>query len=179
MYDEKGEKETVMAAEKKIRVVPDPVYRSTDISEIELIRPLWEQLNDHHRRRARAFRNMYDQWTFDDRKKHFTRVAALGPLRIDLAADPLTGRYIGYCISSLSPEKTGEIESVFVVEDYRQRGVGKTLLARALSWLDTSGSVRNRVSVADGNEEASSFYWKFGFYPRMTVLEQKNTDSWE
>ena len=98
MYDEKGEKETVMAAEKKIRVVPDPVYRSTDISEIELIRPLWEQLNDHHRQRARAFRNMYDQWTFDDRKKHFIRVAALGPLRIDLAADPLTGRYIGYCI---------------------------------------------------------------------------------
>ena len=32
---------------------------------------------------------------------------------------------------------------------------------------------RARVSVGDGNEVAWVFYRKFGFYPRMTVLEQK------
>ncbi len=76
-------------------------------------------------------------------------------------------------MSLLSQEKTGEIESIFVEEGYRSRGIGSALVERALAWLDTNDSVRNRVSIADGNEAAFSFYKKFGFYPRMTVLEQK------
>ncbi|MBN2735100.1 MAG: hypothetical protein JXQ82_09630 [Methanomicrobiaceae archaeon] len=48
-----------------------------------------------------------------------------------------------------------------------------TLILRALSWLDKNGSVENRVPVANGNEAAFSFYQKFGFYPRRTILEQK------
>ena len=150
------------------------IYRSTDISEIDLICPLREQLNDHHRANARLFHDLYSQWSFDDRKEYFSGVAAVGFLRIELAYDPVSCQYIGYCVSSLSPEKSGEIESIFVEDQFRQRGVGKTLLNRALTWLDTNGSVRNRVSVADGNEEAFSFYREFGFYPRMTVLEQKH-----
>lgn len=148
-------------------------YRSTDVTEVDLIRPLWEQLNDHHRANARAFRDLYSEWTFDDRKKYFTQVAAAGLLRIDLAVDTASGRYIGYCISSLSPEKKGEIESIFVEDRYRKQGSGNALLERALSWLDANGSVRNRASIADGNEEVFSFYRNLGFHPRMTVFEQK------
>jgi diamine N-acetyltransferase len=70
-------------------------------------------------------------------------------------------------------QQTGEIESVFVRERYRAMGVGSTLVASALAWLDEHGSVRNRVSVADGNEDVFAFYRKFHFYRRMTVLEQK------
>ncbi|MGB9177302.1 MAG: hypothetical protein WCB46_11295 [Methanoregula sp.] len=39
--------------------------------------------------------------------------------------------------------------------------------------MDTIGMVGKRVSVGDGNAAAWAFYRKFGFYPRMTVLEQK------
>ena len=46
-------------------------------------------------------------------------------------------------------------------------------MTRAIAWLDNAGAVRKRVSVAYGNEAAGTFYRKFGFYPRMTVLEQK------
>jgi GNAT superfamily N-acetyltransferase len=76
-------------------------------------------------------------------------------------------------VSSLSAEKAGEIESIFVEESYRAGGIGSTFLTRALAWLDENGSVRNRVSVSDGNEGVWDFYKKFGFYPRLTVLEQK------
>jgi len=151
----------------------DIEYSSTDISEIELVRPLWIKLNDHHHAHARAFRSQYEQWTFDDRKAQFEKIAAAGSLRVDLALDPETGRYIGYCVSSLSQEKAGEIESIFVEKDYRSRGIGSALVTRALAWLDENGSIRNRVPVADGNEEALEFYRRFGFYPRMTVLELK------
>ncbi len=99
-------------------------YRTTDIKDIELVRPLWVRLNDHHQANARAFRSHYEQWTFNDRKAYFRKVAAAGSLRIDLALDPEVGRYVGYCISSLSQEKTGEIESVFIEKAYRSHGIG-------------------------------------------------------
>ena len=150
-------------------------YRATDISGIDLIQPLWILLNEHMRERATTFRSHFEQITFDDRKKHFEKVAATGLLRVDLAFDQLqNGRYVGYCVSSLSPEMVGEIESIFIREGYRSLGIGSTLVNRALAWFGENGSVRNRVSVSDGNEAAWSFYKKFGFYPRMMVLEQKN-----
>ena len=46
-------------------------------------------------------------------------------------------------------------------------------MIRALAWFDEHGSIRNRVSVGNGNEEVLDFYKKFGFFPRMTVLERK------
>ena len=149
-------------------------YRNTDIRDIELIRPLWIQLNDYMHSKAETFRSHFGQMTFDDRKAYFEKVAAAGTLRLDLALDPQSGgRYVGYCVSSLSEEKTGEIESIFIEEAYRSRGIGAALVTRALAWLDESGSFRNRVSVSNGNEGVWDFYKKFGFYPRMTVLQQK------
>jgi len=111
--------------------------------------------------------------TFDDRKNYFESVAGKGSLRLDLAWDPEDGRSVGYCVSSLSGEKQGEIESVFLEEKYRGQGIGRDLMLRALAWLDECGAIRKRVSVGNGNEEAWKFYQKFGFYPRMTILEQR------
>jgi GNAT superfamily N-acetyltransferase len=150
-------------------------YRSTDIRDIELIRPLWVLLNEYMHTKATTFRGHFEQMTFDDRKAYFEKVADAGSLNIDLALDSRSGgRYVGYCVTSLSQEKIGEIESIFVHEDYRSRGIGSDLMIRALAWLYHSGSIRNRVSVSDGNEGVWNFYKKFGFYPRMMVLEKKS-----
>lgn len=109
------------------------------------------------------------------KKAYFKKVAAAGSLHLDLAFDPRTaGRYVGYCVSSLSQEKSGEIESIFVSEEYRSHGIGSALVTRALAWFNENGSIRNRVSVSVGNERAWNFYKKFGFCPRMMVLEQKS-----
>jgi GNAT superfamily N-acetyltransferase len=148
-------------------------YQVTDARNLDLIRPLWNQLNSHHQSRSRIFQRQFRERTFDDRRAYFERIAAAGSLRLDLAFDPGMERYVGYCVSSLSAEKEGEIESIFVEAGYREQGVGSTLMTLALSWLDRHGSVRNRVSVGEGNEEAFGFNGKFGFSPRTTVLEQR------
>jgi ribosomal protein S18 acetylase RimI-like enzyme len=148
-------------------------YRTTGIDEIDLICPLWEQLNEYHHSRASHFRKHYERMTFGDRKSHFRDIALRGNLRLDLAADPATGRYVGYCVSSLSAEKTGEVESLFVEEAYRSAGVGTAPAARGLAWMESRGAVRKRVSVGNGNEDVWAFYRKLGFFPRMTILEQK------
>ncbi|PKG33277.1 N-acetyltransferase [Methanoregula sp.] len=152
--------------------MPAIEYQETDLSGIELIRTLWTRLNTHHHANARVFQDVYAGMTFDDRKAYFSKIAMQGSLRIVLAFDPEQGIYAGYCVSSLSKDNEGEIESISVDETYRMQGIGTNLLTRALTWLNNNGSIRNRVSVADGNEAAFPFYRKFGFYPRMTVLEQ-------
>jgi diamine N-acetyltransferase len=154
-------------------MMPPFEYHTTGIREIELVRPLWVQLNGYHHDKSQTFRQYYEQVTFEDRMACFEKLATAGQLRVDLAFDTATSRYVGYCISSFSDENTGEIESIFIEERYRSQGIGSALVTRALEWFDSKGSVRNRVSVGNGNEEAWGFYAKFGFYPRMTVLEQK------
>jgi GNAT superfamily N-acetyltransferase len=149
-------------------------YLATDIRDIDHIRPLWILLNEYMRGKSTTFRSHFEQMTFEDRKSYFEKLAMAGSLRVDLAFDPgQSGRYVGFCVSSLSTEKSGEIESIFIHEDYRSRGIGSFLVKRALAWLDEKGSFRNRVSVSNGNEEVWDFYKKFGFFPRMMVLEQK------
>jgi diamine N-acetyltransferase len=148
-------------------------YRTTGFSEIHLIRPLWEQLNEHHHQRASDFRSHYERWTFNDRKRYFSRLDETGKLRLDLAADTETGKDIGYCICSVSAENDGEVESLFIEPAYRSEGIGTALVTRGLAWMESLGTVQKRVSVGCGNEDACAFYRKFGFYPRMMVLEQK------
>jgi len=150
------------------------VFRATDIREIEVIRLLWKNLNEHHRARAGVFSDYYSKISFEDRKEYFKRRAASGNLRLDLALDAGTdNRCVGYCVTSLSGELEGEIESILVEQSFRSAGIGKMLVTRALAWLDGNGSTRNRVSVGFGNESSWEFYRKCGFYPRMTVLEQR------
>ena len=154
--------------------MPSIEYRRTDIKDIDGIHPLWLLLNDYMHTKTTDFRNHFEQMTFDKRKEYFKKLAAAGILCIDLAFDSSdSNRIVGYCVTSLSQEKTGEIESIFIEESYRSRGIGSTLVTRALAWLDENGSTKNRVSVSEGNESVWNFYKKFGFYPRMTVLEHK------
>jgi diamine N-acetyltransferase len=146
-------------------------YTVSDETVLESIRPLWIRLNEYHLRRSRSFRYHYEQMTFEDRKEHFLNLARGGLLRVEIARDPDSGQDIGYCVTSLSAEKNGEIESIFVDEAYRGRQIGTTLARRALEWMQGHGAVRVRVSVAYGNEAALDFYRKSGFEPRMMVLE--------
>ena len=61
------------------------VYRTTDISEIDLIRPLWIKLNDYMLGKAGTFRTHYEQMTFEGRKVYSNKVEAAGTLHLDLA----------------------------------------------------------------------------------------------
>lgn len=148
-------------------------FRATDISEIDLIRPLWEQLNEHHRRNAREFKDRYAEFSFEERKAYFIEITRAGLLRIDLAVDPVSQKTVGYCIVSLSNDRTGEIESIYIRDGYRSQGIGSRLMDRALAWFKERGSGGNQVSVAAGNEAVFAFYRRFNFFPRKTVLEQK------
>jgi diamine N-acetyltransferase len=150
-------------------------YTGTDENDIDLIRPLWEQLREHHRVRSINFARHYETTTFEYRKSDLLYKTKDGLMHIDLAKDPASGRYVGYCISSIvmdHDEKAGEIDSIFVDRAYRLGGIGDTLMKKALGWIDLQGVDVKKVSVGAGNEEVFPFYARYGFYIRTTTLEQ-------
>lgn len=139
---------------------------------LDEVRILWEELIQDHRVKSRYFTSGYENRKFLDRKAGLLEKAKKAVLRIDLVKDSDTKQTIGYCICSVSCEKIGEIDSIYIVPGYRTLGIGDSLMRRALKWLDSNHSEKKVVSVAGGNEQVFSFYSRFGFYPKTIILEQ-------
>jgi ribosomal protein S18 acetylase RimI-like enzyme len=80
----------------------------------------------------------------------------------------------GNCVSAATAEGVGEIESIFVAAEFRGQGIANELMRRALDWLDAQGVHTKIIAVAVGNERAYAFYERFGFFPRLVMLKQKD-----
>lgn len=145
----------------------DITYQDIGPDEIDLIEPLWEKLRAHHRAMAWRFAAEMDHGTFPDRKKV---LLAKPQLRVDLAKSD--GRPVAYCVTSLSPDGAGQLDSIYVDDPWRGRGIGKELVRRALAWLDQLHARSKTVSVAYGNDPATKLYESFGFHPRTITMKQ-------
>jgi diamine N-acetyltransferase len=158
---------------KQTGAQPKIKYINGDQSLLDMVEPLWEELNIYHCSRSEHFKSYYKAMTFEKRKATILKkLVDGGELRVDLAVDEAAGKEIGYIISSVSDEKVGELESVYVDDAYRRLGVGGSLMRAALAWMDQKGAVEKLVEVSFGNEAAWGFYGRFGFKPRKTVLKQ-------
>lgn len=139
---------------------------------IEVIRPLWEQLTRHHATLPGPFGQQIASRTFDTRVRQLREKAASGGLRIEVARQGPDSPPVAYCITSLSADGTGELDSLFVAPALRRAGLATELVRRALEWLDESGAVSRRVTVLQSNEDTLAFYRRIGFHPRNVELEQ-------
>ncbi|WP_459480729.1 GNAT family N-acetyltransferase [Clostridium saccharoperbutylacetonicum] len=71
------------------------------------------------------------------------------------------GRYpIGTCRLNWIDEKTGKIERVCVLEDYRKTGVGKQIILEAEAWIKEQGG--NKIIISS-RIEAIGFYERLGY----------------
>lgn len=147
-------------------------YLEVGANEIDIIKPLWEKLRDHHFGLSPHFAGRYKEFTFEDRKKELLNKST-NLLKIDIVKDEDTQWLIGYCISSISAGSIGEIDSIYLEENYRSLGIGNELMNRALQWMDSNNVKIKRIIVARGNEELLPFYERYNFFPRHIILEQK------
>ena len=148
------------------------IYREVGVSQIDGVRPLWEELNTHHALLLQRFGDELRQRTFESRKQELLAKAKGAQLKIDLVNMASGGAPLAYCISSISAGNVAEIDSIFVKESSRGSGIGTELMNRALAWLDASGATSRIISIAYGNDDAQAFYARFGFYPRSVLLQQ-------
>jgi diamine N-acetyltransferase len=146
-------------------------YIELDNDHIDSIKPLWEKLRDHHRELSPYFPERYVEFTFQERKKDLLKKSENGILRIETAYDESTEQLIGYCISSID-EQIGEVDSIYLEENYRSTGIGDTLMKRSLNWMDQNGAETKRIMVASGNENMLAFYSRYRFFPKHIILEQ-------
>jgi len=90
-------------------------YTQTGAEGLDKIEGLWCKLRQHHQERApEVFKEFLGMLTYDSRKKGLIEKSAGGHLLVDVATDKGTGKAIGYCVSSMSAKRVGEIESIYI-----------------------------------------------------------------
>ncbi|PRX31036.1 acetyltransferase (GNAT) family protein [Orenia metallireducens] len=140
-----------------------------DKDKIELIKPLWVELNRYHQAKSIYFEEDFSRNTFENRIRKLNRAESL--LRIEVVEDITKEELVAYSISSVSSKKIGEIDSIYVKKEYRRMNLGDRLMKGALRWLAEEKVDSKKIAVAYGNEEVWKFYVKYGFKPRITILE--------
>jgi ribosomal protein S18 acetylase RimI-like enzyme len=154
--------------------VPTFAYRAVGEDSLEAVRPLWEKLRAHHSLLLSRFTGERPPFDFGPRKQELLAKAATGKIRIELVSVDSAAANIAYCVSTVSAGGRGELDSMFVEERFRGRGIGSELIRRALAWLGSMGASSKVVTVAHANEEALAFYKRFGFHPRTILLQQSH-----
>jgi len=82
------------------------------------------------------------------------------------------GAVVGYVVGDTvdaGGARIGHIKDLAVAPEYRRRGVGRTLLSRALVALASSGTRRAKLEVRETNAAARSLYESFGFEPHHVL----------
>ena len=138
---------------------------------LDLIGPLWLELRQMQRARSPHFKSALGSRSFEERREELLEKAAGGLMRVELAREE-SGRVLGYCVSSIGPDMTGEVDSIFVTAAYRGMGIGSALMEGALRWMEGLGVKRKVLLAIVGNEDVHSFYARFGFLPKSVLLEQ-------
>jgi diamine N-acetyltransferase len=140
-----------------------------DRSRLPEIENLWKELNSHHSQRSSNFKGYFDTLTFQDR---LTQLVCKENL--SLFAVPDAGLLVGYCIVTADRNR-GEIDSIYVKASHRGQRIGHELMMRALEWLRMHDCPETSIYVAEGNEQVLSFYEKYGFNKRYTVMGKRKT----
>jgi len=151
-------------------------YRVLREEGIDAVQRLWEKLRAYHSPLLAGLPGAMPPFNFGPRKQELLTKAAPGKIRIELVGTAPAGPDIAYCISTVSANGQGEIDSMFVEEAFRGRGIGSELVRHALQWLERAGATSKVVTVAHANEEALAFYKRFGFEPKTVLLQQRDTE---
>ena len=151
---------------------PQFVYREAGADGFDALKDLWEKLNSHHAQISPRFGSELRLRTFEARKQELIAKGDKGRLGADIVTVGSEETGVAYCISTVSVDGTGEIDSLFVEEHWRGEGIGTELMRRALAWLDRMGATTKVVSVMFENDEALAFYRRFGFHPRTVLMQE-------
>ena len=144
-----------------------------NIEDIDLIKPLWEKLNQLHAELSPHFKNRFQNMSWNKRKN--TLLEKSKDIFWEYVIDKSNNNIVGYCVSSIekNDNKTGEIDSIYIDETYRKSGIGKQLIKNAVLWLNSNNIEIQKLSVGVGNEQVLDFYSQFDFYPVHIVLQRK------
>ena len=144
------------------------ITKQITIEEIDVLRESLDKLHEYHNSKSIYFSGSYPRITFEERIEQYKRNAKSGKYRIELLNDRDTSNIVGFCIA-YSTKICGKIEVLFVDEKYRRNGLGAKLMGSAMEWFGENHINEIELTVVYGNEVVS-FYEKFGFYLRSSIM---------
>ncbi|MFT3739500.1 MAG: GNAT family N-acetyltransferase [Breznakibacter sp.] len=149
------------------------VIENGNETDLDRIQPLWEKLNRLHQRVSPYFSHRFDAMTWERRKQSLLAKAQL--ICVSWVVDTKSKAIVGYCVGTIEKEdpNTGEIDSIYIEEEYRGAGAGTQLVDNTIRWLKLHGAETQKLLVGVGNEHVIDFYKHFGFYPLNVVLQRK------
>jgi len=114
-------------------------------------------------------------WPIEEGHGHFSKLVLDGDSLCLLATtgEAVIGYLVGYLLhgGNLRPIKLAELESMFVIQNWRSRGVGRRLADEFLKWAEQKGAQRASVTAYAANTRAIEFYQELGFDPKSLTLE--------
>jgi ribosomal protein S18 acetylase RimI-like enzyme len=147
------------------------IYETFARDEIYLVRSLWERLRLFTRDTTTHFEQYYEELDFEERIAKLDKPGT--EARIDVARDERSGAIVGYSIASVNADRLGELDSFYVDERFRGRGIGEGLLERSLGWMERQDPRDCVILTAYENDAVLPLYARFGFYPRLVMLYRK------
>ena len=115
------------------------------------------------------------KWPREEGLKHFKRlISKANNLCLVVEVDgEIVGYLVGYTkrVESWRPVKRTELESMYIKEKFRSRGVGKKLVEEFMRWSREKGAKRVLVTAFVENKGAVKFYEREGFTPLNVSLE--------
>jgi Acetyltransferases len=144
-------------------------YRRLTIGKLTEIKTLWEELNKTHLVDSVYFKEHYATFCFEKRSAIWLELPE-DHFQL-LVAETKDATLAGYCVSTISMDQKGEIDSLFVSPSFRQQGIGRALVEKSIEWLQNNQCDPIRLTVSYGHESVFAFYQQLGFYPRLTALE--------
>jgi diamine N-acetyltransferase len=134
--------------------------------------PLRLKLLAQHAWQSKHFASYYSPERIKKTKKMLLECSERGRLHIGVAHHMSTGRDVGFCISTVSPDKVGEIFAIFVDDEFKSMGIGTRLANEALAWLREQNPEHLEIHFLFENTRVQSFYERLGFYPQTVVLRE-------
>ncbi len=149
------------------------VIRKARLDDVRLIVNLNHALFQEDAGQRDPYMNL--NWPKENGYKHFTDLID-GENSVCFLANA-DGRAVGYIAgylrekSDLRPVVIAEIESIYLKEGFRGRGLGKKLTKKFINWGMKNGAERASVTAYSKNTDALNFYRKLGFETWETKLE--------
>jgi ribosomal protein S18 acetylase RimI-like enzyme len=169
------------------------LYRELPAEQINRVQPLWERQREFHIRCTAHFAEDVRGRRFGERVAELVGKARPDGLLVDVCywgggeqdvakagraddadaarPDADAARAVGYCISTVTGDGVGEIDSLYVLDEFRRHGIGSELVRRALAWLEAREPKKIIVVALAENTAAVEFYKRFGLLPRAVVSE--------
>lgn len=161
----------------------DILLREYQEGDGELVRQFIERLQDYVvlRDPVKRIRRMSEFGEFGLKKVLEKLEKSRGRVYFAYEEEKIVGYIFGFVcdkqseenLSEVVPTQEGQIEDVYVEEEYRGRGVGKLLMEKMGSYLKEQGCDSVWLEVFAPNSDAHDVYLKLGYMDRVIGMLKK------